>query len=51
MLQTVPLVRRPDEAPVFSWRVQSFKVDGSQTTSEWEQRSGNPLLIISIRTL
>lgn len=51
MLQTVPLIRRPDESPSFSYRIQTFKSDGSETTSDWTDKVGNPLLIISIRNL
>ncbi|PCJ95641.1 MAG: hypothetical protein COA45_12075 [Zetaproteobacteria bacterium] len=51
MLQTLQLVRRPDEQPSFSYRIQTFKMDGSETLSDWTEKVGNPLLIISIRNL
>lgn len=51
LVQTVPLIRRPDDAPIFSYRIQAFKADGTQTTSDWVEKIGNPLLIISIRNL
>ena len=51
MLKTLQLIRRPDEQPSFSYRIQTFKTDGSETLSDWTEKIGNPLLIISIRNL